>query len=124
MKLYITGAVGSGKSTFARRLSSRMGVPCTQLDELVHVTDPAAPWGNRKRPKEERKNFGLEACIYRPNIAMLRGMFRWAKAYDDGSNGTKRRLVQNAEKVLVLKRQRDAKAMLASMKRFQSARMK
>ncbi|MPM99171.1 hypothetical protein SDC9_146362 [bioreactor metagenome] len=54
MKIYIVGSVGSGKSTLARRASEKMNVPCFHLDEVVHVPDATASWGNRKRPVEER----------------------------------------------------------------------
>lgn len=54
MKLYIVGAVASGKSTFARRLSETSNIPSYSLDEVVHIPDKANPWGNRKRSVEER----------------------------------------------------------------------
>jgi Adenylate kinase and related kinases len=54
MKLYIVGPVSSGKSTVARLLSEQLSIPCASLDEIVHIPDPAGPWGNRKRTAEER----------------------------------------------------------------------
>ena len=36
MKIYITGSVGSGKSTYAERLSQVTGIECTHLDEIVY----------------------------------------------------------------------------------------
>lgn len=54
MKLYITGPVGSGKTTLARQLSQKTGVPCFHLDQVAHEPDPDRPGGNRKRPEEER----------------------------------------------------------------------
>lgn len=54
MKIYIVGAVASGKSTFARQLSEQLGIPCHSLDEIVHTSDSTNPWGNRKRSVEER----------------------------------------------------------------------
>lgn len=54
MKIYITGPVGSGKSTLADRLAAATGTPCFHLDEVVHEPDPAARWGNRRRPEAER----------------------------------------------------------------------
>ncbi len=54
MKLYIVGAVASGKSTFARRLSETSNIPAYSLDEVVHISDKTNPWGNRKRSVEER----------------------------------------------------------------------
>lgn len=54
MKLYIVGPVASGKSTLARKISEKTGIPCYHLDEVVYEEDPTDSWGNRKRPLEER----------------------------------------------------------------------
>ena len=54
MKLYIVGSVASGKSTLARYISQKTGIPCTHLDEVVYEEDPASSWGNKKRSIEER----------------------------------------------------------------------
>jgi adenylate kinase family enzyme len=54
VKLYITGSVGSGKTTLARKISKITGIPCRHLDEVVHEEDPIDSWGNRKRPVEVR----------------------------------------------------------------------
>lgn len=54
MRIYIVGSVASGKSTLARQVSEKTGIPCYHLDEVLRVADPAAkPWGNRKRPEDE-----------------------------------------------------------------------
>ena len=54
MKIYIVGSVASGKSTLARKISHITGAPCYHLDEAVYTVDPSEPWGNKKRPLEER----------------------------------------------------------------------
>lgn len=54
MKIYIVGAVASGKSTLARELSGLTGIPYTSLDEVVHIPDKSNVWGNRKRQVDER----------------------------------------------------------------------
>jgi len=54
MKIYIVGAVASGKSTLARELSGVTGIPYTSLDEVVHIPDKSNVWGNRKRQVDER----------------------------------------------------------------------
>jgi adenylate kinase family enzyme len=56
MKIYIVGAVASGKSTFARQLSGHLEIPYYSLDEIVHIPDKSNPWGDRKRTVEERDN--------------------------------------------------------------------
>jgi len=54
MKIYIVGAVSSGKSTLAKKLSEALEIPYHSLDGVVHVPDNSSPWGNIKRPAEER----------------------------------------------------------------------
>lgn len=53
MKLYITGSVGSGKSTFAEQISEITGIPCTHLDELIHMPCASEKWGNIKRSDKD-----------------------------------------------------------------------
>jgi adenylate kinase family enzyme len=54
MKIYVVGAVASGKSTLAKRMSKIWNIPYQSLDDVVHITDRTHPWGNRKREVEER----------------------------------------------------------------------
>ena len=54
MKIYIVGAVSSGKTTLARKLSEKLNIRYQSLDEVVHIPDKSNPWGNRKRQIEER----------------------------------------------------------------------
>ena len=163
MKLYIVGSVASGKSTLARYISQKTGIPCTHLDEVVYEEDPASSWGNKKRSIEERdrlfhqilaqeqyiiedagrecffegmrqadhiillepsliirkkrillrwikQNLGIEPCIYRPHLEMLRSMFRWVKNYDTGADGTKGRVAQYQEKVTILRNHKEIQA--------------
>lgn len=171
MKLYIVGSVASGKSTLARRISQKTGIPCTHLDQVVYVEDPTNSWGNRKRAVEERdrlfqnaiagdhyiiedagracfiegmqradeillleiplrirqkrillrwikQNLGLEKCIYKPHFAMLKSMFRWARNYDRGTDGTKERVAQFQDKVVVLHGNREIEEHLQKYKYF------
>ena len=37
MRVNVKGISGSGKSSFARRLAERLGVPCLELDEVHHI---------------------------------------------------------------------------------------
>ncbi|WP_041138874.1 AAA family ATPase [Beduini massiliensis] len=46
-RIYIIGTVGSGKSTFAHRLSMRYSIPHFELDDVVYN-------GNYKRTQKER----------------------------------------------------------------------
>ena len=49
-KVYITGPVGSGKTTLAKRLSAEYDIPCFELDSVVYERDSDAPGRNKKRP--------------------------------------------------------------------------
>ncbi len=61
--------VGSGKTTFARKLSEKTGVPAVSLDTLVHIPDPSCPpFGNRKRPEAAREALFRE-ILTRPGLA-------------------------------------------------------
>ncbi|MFD7525031.1 P-loop NTPase family protein [Paenibacillus chitinolyticus] len=50
-RIHIIGSVGSGKTTLARRLSSEMGLPFYELDNVVWKRPPA---GDVRRTDEER----------------------------------------------------------------------
>lgn len=54
MKIYIVGSVASGKTTFAKYISNKLGIQCTHLDGIVHIKDKSnKEWGNIRRPDEE-----------------------------------------------------------------------
>ncbi len=53
MKLYITGPVGSGKTTLARQLSQKPGSPASTWTRWP-MSRTRTVGGNRKRPEEER----------------------------------------------------------------------
>lgn len=170
MKLYIVGSVASGKSTLARRISMKTGIPCHHLDEIVYVEDPTDSWGDRKRTIDERdalfagilaephyimedagrdcfidgmrqadmivlleiplrvrrrrilfrwikQNLGIEKCIYKPQWAVLKSMFKWAKNYDKGIDGTKARVSLFSDKTIVLHNNREINAYLKKLQR-------
>ncbi len=48
-KIYIIGAVGTGKTTLAKKLSEKLNIKMYQLDKVVWDDDN----GNRKRTEEE-----------------------------------------------------------------------
>ena len=142
-------------------------------EDLAHYRGsvlPFGPWGNKKRPLEERdhlfqamlaqrhyimedagrdcfragmeqadtvllleiprivrekrillrwvkQNLGLEKCIYRPRFAMLQAMFRWARNYDTGADGTKALVSQFASKTIVLRNGKDIRRYLQTLSR-------
>lgn len=167
MKLYITGSVGSGKSTLAEQISKITNIPCTHLDEVLHIPSSSA-WGNTRRSDEDideifysvinqndyiledtgrerfidgmadadkiivldiplgiriyriikrwiKQKFGFEKCIYKPNLKMLKSMFRWIKNYESGKDGTKSRIKQFESKVIYLTNQQEINDFLAEL---------
>lgn len=51
MKILIIGCVGSGKSTYAKKLSKELNIKRYEIDSIVHDDIE-----NRKRTEEEQKN--------------------------------------------------------------------
>lgn len=41
-----------------------------------------------------KQKLGIEKCIYKPELVMLKSMFKWSKNYDTGKDGTKTRVAQ------------------------------
>lgn len=60
MKIFITGSVGSGKTTLARLVGERFSLPVWELDSVVYCVDDSQT-GNHKRPPEERDALFAEA---------------------------------------------------------------
>lgn len=169
MKLYITGSVGGGKSTFAEQISEITNIPCTHLDEIIHMPCPSEKWGNIKRSEKDidsefnsiimsdnyviedngrecfadgmknadkiivldipltvrkyrivkrwiMQNLGLEKCIYKPKLFVLKSMFRWLNNYESGKDGTKLRLKQFESKTIYLKNQNEIAFFLSELR--------
>lgn len=55
-RIYIVGTVGSGKSTFAHRLSMQYSIPHFELDKVVYD-------GNRKRTENQRDQLFNELLL-------------------------------------------------------------
>lgn len=53
-KIHILGSVGSGKTTLARRLSTELGIPYFELDNVVRKRHKNSHTGSNKRSPEER----------------------------------------------------------------------
>ena len=56
-RIYVTGAPGVGKTTFAERLSESLGIPYFRLDDLAHSSDFS------KRFSDTEKKEGLEKLL-------------------------------------------------------------
>ena len=62
-----------------------------------------------------KQRLGLERCIYRPHVKMLRAMFRWLNEYETGRNGTRARAMDYPEKVVVLRSRKDVEAWICGL---------
>ncbi|PPA70356.1 AAA family ATPase [Jeotgalibacillus proteolyticus] len=54
-KIHIIGSVGSGKTTLAKKLSSRLSIPFYELDNVVWERDSVN--GDRRRAEKEREEY-------------------------------------------------------------------
>lgn len=54
-----------------------------------------------------KQNLRLEKCGYKPNLKMLRMMFKWTKSYETGTDTLKKRLAAYNQKVSVLRTEKD-----------------
>lgn len=62
-----------------------------------------------------RQRLGIEKCIYKPNIAMLKSMLRWLSNYETGKDGTKSRIELFHSKVLYLTNQMEISTYLSDL---------
>ena len=62
-----------------------------------------------------KQKTGLEKCIYKPTLSMLRAMFQWVGDYDSGADGTKALAAQFDEKKVVLHNNKEIKAYLKTL---------
>lgn len=53
---------------------------------------------------------GLEKCNYKPNLSVLKSMFKWLKNYESGKDGTKLRLNQFSSKVIYLHNKKEVES--------------
>ncbi|MDR4889768.1 DNA topology modulation protein FlaR [Fredinandcohnia sp. QZ13] len=53
-RIHIIGSVGSGKTTFAKQLSSKLKIPFYELDNVVWIRDKA---GDIRRTEKERDDY-------------------------------------------------------------------
>lgn len=64
-----------------------------------------------------KQRLGLEVCGYRPNLTMLRMMFRWTEDFDSGRSGLEERLEQYSDKLVVLKTRREVEAWIRKVEK-------
>lgn len=90
-KIYIIGAPGSGKTTYARKLSQELGVPHFDLDELKWE-NTGGKYYSKKRDKIERAKMLDDVLAKNPHWICEGVYFRdWILP-----------VIQNADEVIVL----------------------
>ena len=88
-----------------------------QADTVLLLEIPPIVREKRILLRWVKQNLGLEKCIYRPRFAMLQAMFRWARNYDTGADGTKALVSQFASKTIVLRNGKDIRRYLETLSR-------
>ena len=88
-----------------------------QADTVLLLEIPRIVREKRILLRWVKQNLGLEKCIYRPRFAMLQAMFRWARNYDTGEDGTKALVSQFASKTIVLRNGKDIRRYLETLSR-------
>ena len=83
-----------------------------QSDIIILLEIPIAVRYKRILLRWIKQNIGIEKCIYKPNINMLKSMFKWARNYDTGIDGTKALIAKYKNKVTVLHNNREIKSFL------------
>ncbi|WP_308638095.1 P-loop NTPase family protein [Paenibacillus silvisoli] len=153
-KIFIVGIVASGKTTLAKRLSERTGIPWHELDCIVHHQtasgrikrtaaeqveviqgiDRQGPWIMEGTDRESyrqclldmadtiifvdtplwkrrvriftrfvKQRLGIEACHYKPDLNMLRMMYKWTRDFERNRHRLEAELARYSDKVIRLK---------------------
>lgn len=107
VRVFVTGPTGSGKSTFADKISGAAGLPLHSLDDLHWEKGPS---GDRRREPEQR--LALLLPLVRQSSWVIEGVqFKWADAALD-----------RADKIMVLDIPR-WRNIMRILKRFASRRL-
>lgn len=161
-KIFIIGIVAGGKTTLARHMSTKLGIPWYELDAIVHYETAE---GRIKRTAEEqvdvieeidrtgqwifegtdrasyrcllnmadtivfldpplwkrklriftrfmKQKVGIEKCHYRPNLHMLKMMYKWTNEFEENRSAFEVELKKYELKVIRLTSHNDIQKML------------
>jgi len=86
-----------------------------QADTVILLDIPLATRRKRIVSRWLKQKLGAEKCGYRPTLAMLHAMFRWAKNYDRDAYGTKALVAQFQDKVVTLHNNREIEDYLRTL---------
>ena len=87
-----------------------------QADTVILLEIPLIVRQKRILFRWIKQNMGMEKCIYKPRFNVLKSMFKWAKEYDTGADGTKMRAAQFQAKTIVLHNNKEISKYLNSLK--------
>ncbi|MDO3412492.1 hypothetical protein QWJ34_22195 [Saccharibacillus sp. CPCC 101409] len=161
-KIRIVGIIASGKTTLARRLSERLGIPWHELDSVVYRSEGTERY--KRKPEEQRKlleqidrsgswifegtdrsvhtflyeradaiifldpplwkrrmrivsrwikqRTGREECAYKPDLSILKLMFRWTRDFERDRPRFEAKLDSYGAKVLRITNTAEAERLL------------
>lgn len=78
-----------------------------KADTIVHINPSKFIRKTRILTRYLKQKLGLEACLYTPNLRMLKFLFKASKNYDTGMDDLELRLNAFKDKTIVLKTNRD-----------------
>jgi hypothetical protein len=91
-----------------------------RADTIVHLAPPRVVRNKRIILRWIKQRMGIEKCGYFPRLAVLKAMFRWSDKCDSGEDGLKSRLALFADKIVVLRNNRDVETFLTEIVRKQA----
>ncbi len=86
MRIYIVGAAGSGKTTFAKRISLKSGIECYHLDNIFYSNK------NGKLRSENEKEILFKEIINKPEWILE----------DNGTRTCFAKAINSADKIILL----------------------
>ena len=89
-----------------------------QADQIVVLDYPLHVRKRRILKRWVKQKLGLEKCIYRPHLKMLRAMFRWVNNYETNRDGTKERIAQVSKKAIYLHNAKETEQWLSALPRL------
>lgn len=89
-----------------------------QADSIVVLDYPLYLRKWRIVTRWVKQKLGIEKCIYRPHIKMLKAMLRWVNNYETDRDGTKGRIARYADKAVYLHNQKETEQWLSTLHRM------
>ncbi len=83
-------------------------------DSIVLLDIPVRVRRRRILLRWIKQRLGIEKCIYTPDMAMLKLMFKWTREYERGADGLALRLRPYQSKVTALRNRRDIERYIAN----------